>query len=226
MHKRYNIWLFSSRFINSSAYHTAVIVIQYHGQELIHDLLQGFHLPAQSDSAVDSCLLLIVVIVHVCYFSESEKQMKSRRLTRLSIRVHQCHLLCLSSYHPFEWNVSSKTAHHMSNLSMIDDVALCICCWTQDFLKSSDHLHHWSPVIIYLVDLPINNTVSMLSSSFISSNLYFARLLQSKSRVVESIERDFTQLPRSDMSVPNKQSSLVFSTSCLLLALCRETALV
>ena len=42
-----------SRFINSSTHRTAIIVIHHHGQELIHDL--DFHLPAQSDSAIDCC---------------------------------------------------------------------------------------------------------------------------------------------------------------------------
>lgn len=62
----------------------------------------------------------------------------------------------------------SNTTHHRSHPSSwyLIDVLLHYICWCcleiQDFLRS---LHRWSPVIVYLIDLSINNTVSMLRSS-------------------------------------------------------------
>jgi len=94
--------------------------------------------------------------------------------TSLHLSHYQCHLFCPSSYHPFKVaRVQQDEAHNMSHPS---SWSICWWCWcivvfciipsaeTQDFLRSWS-LHQWSPVIVYLIDLSINNTVSMLRSS-------------------------------------------------------------
>ena len=153
-----------SRFINSSTHRTAIIVIHHHGQELIHDL--DFHLPAQSDSAIDCC------DVHrdaspECKWSLWDWHISpSEPLPVSSI---------LSKFVSSIWvaRVQQDEAHNMSHPS---SWSICWWCWcivvfciipsaeTQDFLRSWS-LHQWSPVIVYLIDLSINNTVSMLRSS-------------------------------------------------------------
>jgi len=171
-----------SRFINSSTHRTAIIVIHHHGQELIHDL--DFHLPAQSDSAIDCC------DVHRRCFSGM--QMKSMRLTHLSIwaitsviysvQVRIIHL---------KWHVSSKTRHIICLIHHHDryvddvDVLLSSALYLLPRHKISfDHDHsingRRSSSILLICQL---TTLSACwDHPYISSSIILlARLLQSKS---------------------------------------------
>jgi len=206
MHK--NVWCRTilSRFINSSTH-------------------RGHYCNSLPWSRVDTwsrlssaCTIRLLWCAWRCF---SGMQMKSMRLTHLSIwAYYQCHLFWPSSYHPFEWHVSSKTTHHMSHQSSWSScwcvVAFCIIpsAETQDFLWSWS-LHQWSPVIVYLIDLSINNTVSMLRSSLSLPTSYCSGWLLSIKELSVELERFYLNCPEVTCLLPTSHH-LVHHTSCLL----------
>ena len=138
-----------------------------------------FHLPAQSDSAIDCCDCASYDDASPgCKWSLWGWHISPSEFVISAIYSVQVRIIY------FEWHVFSNTTHHMSHPSLwywcVVALYLLICCLEiHDFPRS---LHRWSPVIVYLIDLSINNMSACWDHPYISSNIILlARLLQSKS---------------------------------------------